>query len=477
MRAFAATAAGVSAALAVVRRRCRCLVGARRRHGERGGGQDQPECGCGAACGDRGHQCGVLSSAVRGAGRRSRDPTDHTVPTSSEESRHCTGRRSDGRARACVPRVTRVRSAGAAPAYAGCSGLRRRGSGVHERHHAVPDLRGEGDHGGGATDASVDRPPVDHPLQVGVRPATTRHSRSPVPVIGVHLEHLGDRGQPRPDVVVAGLAISRVTKAVTGKPSAAVSTSGPQPVTTPLALELVEPGLHGAAGQPQPSAGLQHARPGAPGVTAPRIAASIWSTRRVSWTSRPLFPEKLDDLISNPGRTIVPIDHPVVDGLGDLPMCAARHSALMTQTATRPAPAAVAADPFPVHGMDAIVFAVGNAKQAAHWYSTAFGMTGGGLPRPGAGRPRRRDVRAGLRSGALRARRPRARRGALAARGATHGDGIMDLALEVPDVPAAYAYAIATAPGAWRSRTRSATRTAPSWSARPSRPTATLGTR
>src|ERR1700755_3689732 len=29
---------------------------------------------------------------------------------------------------------------------------------------------------------------------------------------------------------------------------------------------------------------------------------------------------------------------------------------------------------FPVTGMDAVVFAVGNAKQAAHYYSTAFGM-------------------------------------------------------------------------------------------------------
>ena len=33
-----------------------------------------------------------------------------------------------------------------------------------------------------------------------------------------------------------------------------------------------------------------------------------------------------------------------------------------------------AADPFPVKGMDAIVFAVGNAKQAAHYYATTFGM-------------------------------------------------------------------------------------------------------
>src|SRR5438876_8424079 len=33
-----------------------------------------------------------------------------------------------------------------------------------------------------------------------------------------------------------------------------------------------------------------------------------------------------------------------------------------------------AQDGFPVIGMDAVVFAVGNAKQAAHYYSTAFGM-------------------------------------------------------------------------------------------------------
>src|SRR5260370_35116294 len=33
-----------------------------------------------------------------------------------------------------------------------------------------------------------------------------------------------------------------------------------------------------------------------------------------------------------------------------------------------------AADEFPVTGMDAAVFAVGNARQAAHFYATAFGM-------------------------------------------------------------------------------------------------------
>ena len=32
-------------------------------------------------------------------------------------------------------------------------------------------------------------------------------------------------------------------------------------------------------------------------------------------------------------------------------------------------------DPFPVKGLDHVHFLVGNAKQAAHYYSTAFGMT------------------------------------------------------------------------------------------------------
>ena len=35
----------------------------------------------------------------------------------------------------------------------------------------------------------------------------------------------------------------------------------------------------------------------------------------------------------------------------------------------------LSADPFPVLRMDHVRFVVGNAKQAAHYYSTAFGMT------------------------------------------------------------------------------------------------------
>ena len=49
-----------------------------------------------------------------------------------------------------------------------------------------------------------------------------------------------------------------------------------------------------------------------------------------------------------------------------------------------------AQDAFPVKGMDAIVFAVGNAKQAAHFYATAFGMRLIAYAGPETGSPRRR---------------------------------------------------------------------------------------
>jgi 4-hydroxyphenylpyruvate dioxygenase len=100
-------------------------------------------------------------------------------------------------------------------------------------------------------------------------------------------------------------------------------------------------------------------------------------------------------------------------------------------------------DPFPVMGMDAIVFAVGNAKQAAHWYSTAFGMTVVGYRGPEQGD--RDHASYVLESGSARfvLVGPVHAASPAAARVARHGDGVMDLALEVPDVPAAYAYAVA----------------------------------
>ncbi|HET8971135.1 MAG TPA: 4-hydroxyphenylpyruvate dioxygenase [Candidatus Nanopelagicales bacterium] len=114
----------------------------------------------------------------------------------------------------------------------------------------------------------------------------------------------------------------------------------------------------------------------------------------------------------------------------------------MTSTELAPTPTA-AAENFPVLGMDAVVFAVGNARQAAHWYATAFGMQVVAYRGPEQGDHDHASyvLRSGsarfVLTGPVRAEAP------VAARVARHGDGVMDLAIEVPDVRAAHAYAVA----------------------------------
>src|SRR5688572_25370289 len=91
-------------------------------------------------------------------------------------------------------------------------------------------------------------------------------------------------------------------------------------------------------------------------------------------------------------------------------------------------------DPFPVTGWDAIVFVVGNASQAAHYYQSAWGMELVGYTGPEHGV---RDHKAFvLKSGSIRF----VVKGAvdpdspLADHHRRHGDGVVDIALEVPDV-------------------------------------------
>jgi 4-hydroxyphenylpyruvate dioxygenase len=97
--------------------------------------------------------------------------------------------------------------------------------------------------------------------------------------------------------------------------------------------------------------------------------------------------------------------------------------------------------------MDAVVFAVGNARQAAHYYSTAFGMTLVAYRGPETGWRETADYV--LESGDARfvftsVIRPATEAGhRLARHVAAHGDGVVDLALEVPDARAAYAHATA----------------------------------
>src|SRR3954447_20673021 len=90
-------------------------------------------------------------------------------------------------------------------------------------------------------------------------------------------------------------------------------------------------------------------------------------------------------------------------------------------------------DPFPVEGIDYVGFAVGNARQSAHFYSTALGMRVTAYSGPEHGE---RDTASYvLESGSARfvitgevhadtwvgesVRR--------------HGDGVVDIALRVPD--------------------------------------------
>jgi 4-hydroxyphenylpyruvate dioxygenase len=111
--------------------------------------------------------------------------------------------------------------------------------------------------------------------------------------------------------------------------------------------------------------------------------------------------------------------------------------------ARMPGAAVTTEDEFPVTGMDAAVFAVGNARQAAHFYSTALGMRCVAYRGPETGC--RDEAAYVLESGNARFvfRGPVRAGTALGRHVAEHGDGVIDLAITVPSAEAAYEYAIA----------------------------------
>ena len=99
------------------------------------------------------------------------------------------------------------------------------------------------------------------------------------------------------------------------------------------------------------------------------------------------------------------------------------------------------ADPFPVTAFDAVVFVVGNATQTAHFYQSAFGMELVAYSGPEQGN---RDHKAFvLRSGSARfvVKGGVAPDSPLLDHQRRHGDGVVDLALEVPDVDKCIAHA------------------------------------
>src|SRR5215469_14813657 len=104
----------------------------------------------------------------------------------------------------------------------------------------------------------------------------------------------------------------------------------------------------------------------------------------------------------------------------------------------RPAP-----DEFPVTGIDAVVFAVGNARQAAHFYSSAFGMRCVAYQGPETGC--HDEAAYVLESGEARfvLRGPVRPGTELARHVAAHGDGVIDLAIGVPSAREAFKQAVA----------------------------------
>ena len=99
-------------------------------------------------------------------------------------------------------------------------------------------------------------------------------------------------------------------------------------------------------------------------------------------------------------------------------------------------------DVFPVRGMDHVRFAVGNAKQAAHYYSTAFGMRCVAYRGPETGS---RDLAEYvLESGGARFLiTGEVHAGTwIGDHVREHGDGVVDLALTVPDAAAAFEHAV-----------------------------------
>ncbi|MGW2056826.1 4-hydroxyphenylpyruvate dioxygenase [Streptomyces sp. NPDC001840] len=91
-------------------------------------------------------------------------------------------------------------------------------------------------------------------------------------------------------------------------------------------------------------------------------------------------------------------------------------------------------DPFPVTGWDAVVWSVGNATQAALLYQVVFGMELVAYSGPETGSPDHQAYV--LRSGAIRFvfKGGVAPTSPLLDHHRRHGDGIVDIALEVPDV-------------------------------------------
>jgi 4-hydroxyphenylpyruvate dioxygenase len=112
-------------------------------------------------------------------------------------------------------------------------------------------------------------------------------------------------------------------------------------------------------------------------------------------------------------------------------------------TQVRSTAAPPAADPFPINGTDYVEFYCGNAKQASHYYRTAFGFQLVGYSGPETGVRDRASyllvqdkIRFVLTS-------PMGPESPIAEHHLKHGDGVKDLALWVDDCRSAFTHAVA----------------------------------
>ena len=112
-------------------------------------------------------------------------------------------------------------------------------------------------------------------------------------------------------------------------------------------------------------------------------------------------------------------------------------------TTTVPVPHTPEHDRMPVHGIDHVEFYVGNAAQAAYFFTRAYGFTETAYA--GLETGRRDRVSHVLEQGRIRLVLTGTLMGddEIAAHHARHGDGVHKIALSVPDAAAAYEHAVA----------------------------------
>src|SRR5687767_4326807 len=103
---------------------------------------------------------------------------------------------------------------------------------------------------------------------------------------------------------------------------------------------------------------------------------------------------------------------------------------------------AASTDTFPVNGTDYVEFFVGNAKQASHYYRTAFGFQFVGYRGPETGTRDRASYLLQQNKVRLVLTTPMSPEHPAAAHIALHGDGVRDIALWVDDARKAFDLAI-----------------------------------